>query len=71
MAPVATTPSTERLPAESALKQTTDLKSETAAAAVFNPFYSPPDLNADNDGDYQYARYKVRYHRPAVIRLGS
>ena len=31
-----------------------------AAVKLFNPFYSPTNGADGNDGDYQYAKYKVR-----------
>jgi sulfonate dioxygenase len=54
MAPVATSATTERAPAESALKQEPVKKEE-----VFNPFYSP-NIADDGDDKYPFAKYKVR-----------
>ncbi len=47
------------------------VKNTAAAVKLFNPFYSPTngaDGN-DNDGDYEYAKYKVRAF--PVVSLGS
>jgi len=54
MAPVATSDSTFNVAHQSieALK--------AKAAGVFNPFYSP-DTGDDNDGGYQYAKYKPHF----------
>ena len=39
-------------------------------AKVFNPFYSPPTSD-ENDGDYQFANFKVSVplQMPYVVRL--
>lgn len=50
MAPVATT--------DNVTSNGTDIASLKEAAKVFNPFYSP-SAGDDNDGNYEFAKYKV------------
>ena len=59
MAPVATTEKANGN-GVSSLKQ--------ASNVLFNPFYSPPSTD-ENDGDYQFAQYKVR--DPSLVLVSS
>lgn len=36
------------------------IKNGAAAVKLFNPFYSPTNGAEGDDGDYKYAKYKVR-----------
>ena len=55
MAPVATNDTVQDQVSTGPVKNGTAVK-------VFNPFYSPTNGSDGNDGDYQYAKYKVRMH---------
>jgi sulfonate dioxygenase len=67
MAPIATS-TTERAPAESALKQQPVKQEEVfTEKKSFNPFYSPVIADDGND-EYPYSKYKVC---PAMLRCLS